>query len=104
VVGKWARIVGLDPDYLQFSFSFFLSFLFYFKFQLNSNSCLNFKFPSVQITTIVNITSIVSNIIIYYFPCYVFMGVINGFLKIPILSFSIPLLFTNSIFKLKLVS
>jgi hypothetical protein len=45
------------------------------------------------------------NIIIYYFPYYLFMGGINGFIKIPSLIFLIPFLFLNSIFfKLKLVS
>jgi hypothetical protein len=42
--------------------------------QLFSNPCLIFKFPSVQINTNVNITSIVYNVIIYSSPCYLFMG------------------------------
>jgi hypothetical protein len=87
-------------DYLlaqaQEVFSLFLSYFhFYFQFEIskpNSDSCFALSiFSSVKINTNVNITSIVSNIIIYYFPCYVFMGRINGFLKIPILFFSIPL-------------
>jgi hypothetical protein len=41
---------------------------------------LIFKFPSVQIHTNVNITSIVYNVIIYSCPCYLFMGGIIGFL------------------------
>jgi hypothetical protein len=58
-----------------------------------SNSCLNFKFPSVQITTNVNITSIVYNIIIYSFPCYLFMRGMNGFINISFLIFYFMFLF-----------
>jgi hypothetical protein len=39
----------------------------------------------VKINTTVNITSTIFNIIIYYFPCYLFMGRINGLIKIPFL-------------------
>jgi hypothetical protein len=49
-------------------------------------------------------TSTIFNIIIFYFPYYLFMGGINGFIKIPSLIFLIPFLFLNSIFSLKLVS
>jgi hypothetical protein len=34
-----------------------------------------------------NITTIISNIIIYYFPCHLFMGGINGFRNIFFLIF-----------------
>ena len=58
-----------------------------------SNSCLTFKFPSVQITTNVNITLTVSHIIIYYFSCYLFMGGINSFIRISFLNFYFMFLF-----------
>jgi hypothetical protein len=44
-------------------------------------------------------TSTNFNIIIYYFPYYLFMGGINGFIKIPPLILLIPFLFLNSIFQ-----
>jgi hypothetical protein len=40
------------------------------------------NFPSVKIKTKANITSTIFNIIIYYFPCYLFMGGINGLIEI----------------------
>jgi hypothetical protein len=45
------------------------------------------NFPNVKIKTNVNITSIVPNIIIYYFPCHLFMGGITGFIIILFLIF-----------------
>jgi hypothetical protein len=63
----------------------FLFFLFYSKV-LTSNSKLSLlisNFPGVKINTTVNITSTIFNIIIYYFHGYLFMGGINGFIKIP---------------------
>jgi hypothetical protein len=51
------------------------------------------NFPSVKIKTKVNITSTIFNIIIYYFPCYLFRGGINGFIKIPFLIFYLMFLF-----------
>jgi hypothetical protein len=74
----------------QYVVSVFLFFFFYslFKPNSNSNSYSEFQFSQVtKINTNVNITSTVSNIIIYYFLCYLFMGGINGLIKIPFLIF-----------------
>jgi hypothetical protein len=80
-----------------------LIFSFYFRV-LPPNSIPISNLPSVRINTNINMTSTIFNIIIYYFPYYLFMGGINGFIKIPSLIFLIPFLFLNSIFSLKLVS
>jgi hypothetical protein len=90
---EWAEKVILAQSvggFLFFSFPIFIS-TFNLKYPNQIQiPIFHFQFfSSVKINTNVNITSIVSNIIIY--PCYVFMGGINGFLKIPILFFSIPL-------------
>jgi hypothetical protein len=55
---------------------------------------LNFNFSSVKINTTVNINlTVYDNIFFYSFPYYLFMGGINGFIKIPILVFYLIFVF-----------
>jgi hypothetical protein len=80
---EWAEWDSGPEGVFPFYFIRFFYSLFHVQdFYSNLNSCLNFKFPSVQINTNVRITSIVYNVIIYSFPCYLLMGGINGFIKI----------------------
>jgi hypothetical protein len=51
---------------------FFLQIQFKFKISISN-------LPSVRINTNLNMTSTIFNIIVYYFPYYLFMGGINGF-------------------------
>jgi hypothetical protein len=62
--------------------SFFFSILIFKHPTPIQTPVLNFNFPSVTINTTVNITSTIFNIIIYYFPCHLFMGGINALVEI----------------------
>jgi hypothetical protein len=73
-------------------FIFFFPILFSNPIQIQT-PILNFKFPSAKINTNVNVTFTVYNTIIYPFPCYLFMGGINGFINISFLIFYFMFLF-----------
>ena len=84
---KWAAEVagpkgGLGP---RACFPFYFSLLFQgsrFRFNLNSKLPIQISnFPRVEINTTENITSTIFNFIIYYFPCYLFVGGIYGFIN-----------------------
>jgi hypothetical protein len=73
--------MGRDKDLQAQQLSPFLIF-FYFLFKSHSKdfklsffiSVLKSSFSNINYHSIVNTSSIDSNIIIYYFPCHLFMG------------------------------
>jgi hypothetical protein len=72
-------------SYIVFFLPFSLfSFLHSNQIQIQT-PILNFNFPSVKVNTNVIIKSTICNIIIYSFPCYLFMEGINSFIKSPFL-------------------
>jgi hypothetical protein len=87
-------------QYELFLFDFCISFKIsipYFKFKL---MFLNFNFSSVKINPHVNINSTVYNIIIYSFPCHLFMEGINGFIAFLIFSRLVrKKMYSNLVFK-----
>jgi hypothetical protein len=77
---------------VSFFFFFFLIFIYVVFYILISTFQIQlmFELPSFQLSNITlfkDITSTISNIIIYYFPCHLFMEGINSFIKIPFLIF-----------------
>ena len=79
------------------AFSFLFSFHVFWFLTLNSiHIQLMFwtpRFTNIQINPSVNTNSVVYNIIIYSFPCYLFMRGMNGFINISFLIFYFMFLF-----------
>jgi hypothetical protein len=88
----WAGRGGKRPSHVSL-FSLFLFYIIFsfliphFKFNSNSTHVVNSQVSKYQTYPYKNITYIISIIIIYYFPCHLFMGGINGFIKILCLIF-----------------
>jgi fatty acid desaturase len=67
-----------------FYFLFFvISFPFHFQIPISNSKFIKLQIYSAQANTNVNMTSTIFNIIIHYFPCYLFREGVNSFIKSP---------------------
>jgi hypothetical protein len=84
--GKYILIYIFILSHLYCIFLLFSLFSFIHSNQIQiQTTILNIKFPSVKVNTNVITTSIVYNIFICSFPCYLFMEATNSFIKSPFL-------------------
>jgi hypothetical protein len=76
----WGKFLSSGPIRIPFFLLYF--YLQFEAFKPNSNPYFEFPIPSVKINTNVNLNFTVCDNNIYSFPYYLFMGEINGLIKI----------------------